>query len=113
MTHSPQHMPAGLQEVIARTDTARSIVAGFAAALPTLARFWDQLDTALADTTVLTTELLRVRADLAEVRRLRADLAAAARACLSAHDDGERDPYGYLRDELHAQGFTGQARGRA
>jgi hypothetical protein len=113
VTHSPQHMSAGLQEVTTRNDTARSIITGFASALPTLSHFWDQIDAALLDTTVLTAELLRLRVDLAEVRRLRADLAAAALACLSAHHDGERDPYGYLRDELGAQGFTPQSRWRA
>jgi hypothetical protein len=43
-----------------------------------------------------------------EIRRLRgrlANLAAAARATLSAHDDGEPDAFYYLRDELEAQGY--------
>jgi 3-deoxy-D-arabino-heptulosonate 7-phosphate (DAHP) synthase class II len=43
-----------------------------------------------------------------EIRRLRsrlADLVAAARATLSAHDDGEPDALYYLRDELEAQGY--------
>jgi hypothetical protein len=114
VTNSPQHLSTGLQEVTARNDTARSIINGFAAALPTLAHFWEQIDAALTDTAVLATEVLRLRVDLTEIRRLRADMAAAARACLAAHHDGEPDPYSYLRDELHAQGFTGQdSRGRA
>lgn len=110
MPNNPQHVSAGLQEVIARNETARSIIAGFSGALPTLSHFWDHIDAALTDTTVLSTELQRLRIDLANVRRLRADLAASARACLTAHHDGERDPYSYLRDELRAQGFEGGRR---
>ena len=90
-----------LQEVTTRNDTARHIVAGFSDALPTLARYWHTIDTALSDITELVGALKRIRLD-------HANLLAAARATLSAHADGETDHLAYLRDELHAQ-----AEGRA
>lgn len=47
--------------------------------------------------------------DLQEILRLRAarlqhaNLLAAVRAALVAHEDGEPDPWWYLRDEIAAQ----------
>ncbi|GAB3979223.1 hypothetical protein GCM10029978_074030 [Actinoallomurus acanthiterrae] len=84
------------QEVITRNDTARHIVAGFSDALPTLARYWHTLDTALSDTAKLAGALKSLRLDYA-------NLLAAARATLSAYADGETDHLAYLRDELHVQ----------
>jgi hypothetical protein len=56
----------------------------------------------------------------AEIRQLRRrlaatlndwhDLIAAAKATLSAHADGESDPFYYLRDELEAQGHLHRER---
>lgn len=86
-----------LQEVTTRNTNARRIIAGFTTDFPTLARFWQQIDTALADTAELCAELTGLRRHLA-------NLAAAARATLAAHDEDETDPLSYLRDELHAQG---------
>jgi hypothetical protein len=61
---------------------------------------WRYLSAALADTSRLVAEVVRLRADLAAVRLDRANLLAAIRATLAAHRDGETDPLGYLRDEL-------------
>lgn len=50
----------------------------------------------------------------AEIRNLRARLAnlvAAARATLSAQDEGETDALYYLRDELEAQGHRRRSNG--
>ena len=94
-----------LQEVHARNRTARDIVAGFSAEMPTLATIWHYIQTALADTITLTAEVTVLRADLADVRLGRANLAAAAQATLTAHRDNETDPLAYLRDELAAQGY--------
>ena len=51
------------------------------------------------------------RERLTAVRLDRANLAAAGRATIAAYHDGEPDPLSYLRDELHAQGFSTE-RGR-
>jgi ABC-type transporter Mla subunit MlaD len=93
-----------LQEAAARNHAARRIIAGFSAALPTLAEIWQQLETALADTPALAAEITWLRAELRDTRLDRANLLAAARAVISAHRDGEPDPLSYLRDELDARG---------
>ena len=93
-----------LQEAAARNHAARRIIAGFTAALPTLAEIWQHLETALADTPALSAEITRLRAELAGTRLDRANLLAAARAVITAHHDGEPDPLSYLRDELDARG---------
>jgi hypothetical protein len=95
-----------LLEADTRAQTARHIIDGFSIVFPTLAGFWDQIDGALADTLVLTAEISDLRTRLTECRLDRANLAAAGRATITAHHDGEADPLGYLRDELHAQGFA-------
>jgi hypothetical protein len=95
-----------LQEAIARNETARSIITGFSTALPTLTRFWQQIDTALTDTPTLANELTRLSVDLATIRTDRANLAAAGLATIAAHHDGEPDPFAYMRDELRAQGYV-------
>lgn len=91
-----------LQEVTERNDDARHIVAGCASAMPTLADMWRYLQDALNDTAALSAEITRLSAELAATRLDRANLLAAIRATLAAHDDGEPDPTGYLRDELDA-----------
>jgi hypothetical protein len=85
-----------LQEVTTRNDIARQIVAGFTTTHPTLTSYWHTIDVALADIAHLAETIARTRLSYA-------NLLAAARATLNAHDDGEDDPYSYLRDELHAQ----------
>ena len=92
------------RKVTNRNDLARDIIAGFAAATPTLKGVWRYVDSALSDVPVVLAELGRVRAELAAVRLDRADLLAAARAVITAHRDGEPDPLSYLRDELSARG---------
>ena len=82
-------MPA----VHARNDHARQMVAGFAVAVPSLSRLWQQLDGALADVPVLAAELSDVRLDQTR-------LMAAIQAALAAHAAGEDDPLSYLRDGL-------------
>jgi hypothetical protein len=88
------------RETTNRNDIARDIVAGFAAATPSLEGLWRYVDSALADVPAVLAELGRVRGELAAVRLDRANLLAAIRACLAAHHDGEDDPLGYLRAEL-------------
>lgn len=83
-TEPIHHSDADLQEASDRRDNATSALRSITAALDTIPRL------------------------CAEIRRLRARLAnlvAAARATLSAHDDGEPDALYYLRDELEAQGY--------
>jgi hypothetical protein len=92
--------PSG--ELTTRNDIARDIAAGFAAVTPTLAGVWRLVDQALADVPAVLAELGRARAELEAVRLDRANLLAAIRATLAAHDEGEDDPLGYLRDEIDA-----------
>lgn len=49
-------------------------------------------------------EIDRLARLLAAIRLRYQNLVAAALACLAAEDDGEPDPFYYLRDELRAQG---------
>ena len=92
-----------LQEITTRNDTARQIISGFAADMPTLAEVWRHLQAALHDTAVLLTEAIRLSAELKETRLDRANILAALRATLAADSDGEPDPLSFLRDELHAR----------
>jgi hypothetical protein len=85
ITTEPMHHPdADLQEASTHQQTASSALRTIAAALDTIPNLCAEI------------RLLRVRL---------ANLVAAARATLSANDDGEPDPLYYLRDELQAQGF--------
>jgi hypothetical protein len=92
-----------LQEVAARHHLARDLTETAAAEHPD--GIWQDLLTAFGDIPALTTEISRLRRDLAGARLDRANLAAAALAAVTAHGDGEPDPLCYLRDELHAQGY--------
>jgi hypothetical protein len=96
---SPQ-INTDLEEVAARNDTARHIVAGFSADMPTLAEIWRYLEDALDDVPALSAEVTRLSGELRHARLDRANLLAAARAAIAAHHDGEPDPLSYLRDEL-------------
>ena len=87
-------------EITTRNDIARDIIAGFAAATPTLAGVFRLIDTALADLPAVLADLGRAQAELEAVRLDRANLLAAIRATLAADAEGESDPLGYLRDEL-------------
>lgn len=58
----------------------------------------------VADIPALVAEVDRLWALLTRTRLRYANLAAAARATLAAYRDGEPDPLGYLRDELHHPG---------
>ena len=98
-----------LQQINARNDQARHIVAGCASAMPTLADLWRPVDDALSDAvllsalaTRLSAQVSRLSAELDRARLDRANLRAAMRATLAAHADGEPDPLWYLRDELNA-----------
>jgi hypothetical protein len=96
-------MNAGTPEgVTVRNDIARTIIAGFASAAPTLAGVLRFVDSALADVPAVLAELRQVRAELEAVRLERANLLAAMRATIGAQADGEPDPLYYLRDELDA-----------
>ena len=103
MTIPRPHYRTDLDEIAARNQTARHMIAGFSAEMPMLADFWRHLDTALADNLTLCAEITRLNAELAATRLDRANLAAAMRAAIAAHADGEPDPLYYLRDELAAR----------
>jgi hypothetical protein len=89
-----------LQEVAARNDAARRIVAGFSTAMPTLTDIWRYLERVLNDTSALSTEITRLSTELHDTRLDQANLLAAIRATLAADAEGEPDPLAYLRDEL-------------
>jgi len=103
MTNPQPYSRTGIEEIAARNQTARHMIAGFAAEMPALAAFWRHLDTALTDNLTLSAEITRQHADLFAARLDRANLLAAIRAALSAHADGEADPLYYLRDELRTR----------
>ena len=111
MTNPHPHSRTDLEQIAARNQTARHMIAGFAAEMPALAAFWRHLDTALTDNLTLSAEITRQHADLFAARLDRANLLAAIRAALSAHADGEADPLYYLRDELNASQNTPETRG--
>ena len=88
-----------LQEVANRHDSATAVV--------------DTLGRALDTIPLLSAEITRLRRRLATALNDFNNLLAAARATLSAHADGEEDPFFYLRDELTAQGqLRGEQRQR-
>ena len=99
-----------IPEVINHNSAARDIVAGFAAATPTLSPAWQTVATALADALDLAAEVARLSADLATARLDYANALAAMRATLAAQSDGETDPLYYLRDELQAAQNASQTR---
>jgi hypothetical protein len=109
---TPRTTRVDLQEVTTRNETARQIIAGFAAATPTMNEIWQHLDIALADTPILCTEVSRLLSELAVIHRDHADLLAAARATVAAEEDAETDPLFYLRDELSAHSSPQGDRGR-
>ena len=92
--------PIDLDAVYARHDTARRVVAGFAAATPALTEIWQQLDRALDDIPALGAIVARLSAELTDTGLDRPTLLAAIRATIEADADGEADPLAYLRDEL-------------
>jgi hypothetical protein len=102
MPNTVPHCNVNLQEVSERNDSARHIVAGCAAAMPTLADMWRYVQDALNDTAALSAEITRISAELGRARLDRADLLAAMRATLTADADAEPDPMWYLRDALDA-----------
>jgi hypothetical protein len=100
-------------EITTRNDIARDIIAGFAAVTPHLAGIWRILDQALTDLPAILADLGRAQAELGAVRLDRANLHAAIRAALAADAEGEPDPLGYLRDELHSTDAPAATRRRA
>jgi hypothetical protein len=94
-----------LPEITSRNSIARHVIEGFSLVFPTLARFWRQIDNALADALALADEIAILRIELTQLGLDRANLAAAGRATIAAYWDRESDPLSYLQDELHAQGF--------
>jgi len=99
----PRTYRIALEEITARNQTARHMIAGFAADMPALAEFWRNLDAALAGNLALSAEVTHLTVELAAARLDKANLLAAVRATLAAYADGETDPLWYLRDELHAR----------
>jgi hypothetical protein len=110
MPNKPPHVNINLEEITARNDTAQRIIAGFAAAMPTLADIWRQLEDAFSDVPALATEIARLAGELQNTRLDRANLRAAAHAAIAAYYDGEPDPLAYLRDELGASTTEGGRR---
>ena len=109
----PYYYRIDLEEIAARNQTARHMIAGFAAEMPMLADFWRHLDTALADNLTLCAEITRLNTELAATERHLDRLREGRRATLAAHADGETDPLYYLRDELSARQMPAQHHGRA
>ena len=89
-TSSRFSIDTDLQEVANRHDTATAVV--------------DTLGRALDMIPLMSAEIIRLRRRLTTTRHDSNNLLAAAKATLSAHEDGEEDPLFYLRDELTAQG---------
>ena len=110
MQNSSPYVNIELEEIAARNDTARHIIAGFSTDMPTLAEIWRYLADSLSDVPVLSAEITRLADELQHTRLDRANLLAAARATIAAYHDGEPDPLSYLRDELDANGSGGQRR---
>lgn len=102
MPSPSRYINTDLQEAITRNETARHIIAGFSATMPTLDDVWRHLDGALNDVLALSAEVTRLAGELQAARLDRANLLAAARATIAAEAEGERDPLCYLRDELDA-----------
>ena len=111
MTNPRPHDRTDIEEIAARNEIARRMIAGFSAEMPALADFWRHLDTALAGNLALAAEVTRQNAELTATRLDRANLLAAIRATLAAHADGEADPLYYLRDELSARQAPSQRHG--
>ena len=111
MTNTPTPR-INLLEVNNRASTAQHVIIGFSRATPNLADLWQQVSHSLSDVPILTAEITRLGSELTIVRLDRANLAAAGRATLAAYRLGEPDSLSYLRDELDAQGFTADQRGR-
>ena len=103
MTNPRPHYRTDIEEIAARNQTARHMIAGFSAEMPVLADFWRLLDTALAGNLALAAEVTRLTAELTATRLDMANLLAAIRATVAAHAEGEADPLYYLRDELSAR----------
>jgi hypothetical protein len=77
MTSPHPYSRVSLEEVTARSEAARHVIAGLSAQMPALAGFWRYLDTALADNLTLCAEVSRLSAELAAARLDRANLLAA------------------------------------
>jgi hypothetical protein len=108
MANPHPHSRINLDQITARNQTARHMIAGFAAEMPALADLWRNLDTALADNLTLSAEVTRLTAEHTATRIDRANLLAAMRATIAAYTDGEPDPLSYLRDELDPRQIPAQ-----
>lgn len=97
-------------EITTRNDIARDIIAALAVVTPTLTGALRLIDTALADLPAVLAGLSRAQGELQTVRLDRANLLAAIRAALTANEEGEPDPLGYLCDELDALGTEATTR---
>jgi hypothetical protein len=113
MTNPHLYNRTDIEEIAARNETARHMIAGFAAEMPMLTDFWRHLDTALAGNLALAADVTRLNAELTAARLDTANLLAAIRAALAACADGEADPLYYLRDEISARHLPSARHGRA
>ena len=102
MPNAIPHTNINLQEVSARNDNARHIVAGFASAMPALATSGDTSKTRSTTRSRSRRRSPAFPPNCSVTRLDRANLLAAMRATLAAHADGEPDPMWYLRDALDA-----------
>ena len=89
---TPTTRTVNLLEVSTRAKHAHQIITGFALATPALAGLWHQVNDALSDVPVLTTEITRLGAWLTACRVNRANLAAAGRLTIAAYHNGEHRP---------------------
>jgi hypothetical protein len=80
---TPTASTLNLLEVSTRAEHAHQIITGFAFATPALAGLWHQVDDALSDVPLLTTEITRLGAWLTACRVDRANLAAAGRLAIA------------------------------
>lgn len=112
MTNPRPYASIDLEEIIARNETARHMIAGFSSEMPALADFWRNLDIALTDTATLAGAVTRLSTELRATGLDAANLLAAIRTTIAAHADGEADPLWYLRDELDARQTPSQSHGR-
>jgi predicted DNA-binding ribbon-helix-helix protein len=94
MISSHPYSHIDLEEITARSVTARHVIAGFCAKMPSLTDFWRHLDTALADNPALSAEVTRLNVELAGARQDTANLLAALRAAIAMHADRKPPPPG-------------------
>ncbi len=113
MPRHAQHQPTNLLEAATRADIAHHIIAGFSTAFPTLADLWRQIDAALADVAALAAEVTRLAPSWPPSGSTAPTSPQPAGPPSPPISTGNPTRSSYLRDELHAQGFSVPAGGRS